>query len=94
MTKRRAYRARTISGAQREVRRLMLQLEESRAWAAGLYKERNLLARLAADGPAFDNPLVVAWAKHVRDRILREHFGLAPDGTILPVVSRSHGKET
>jgi hypothetical protein len=40
-----------------------------------------VLARLAADGPCFDSPVMVMAAKHIRDWILKEQCGLNPDGT-------------
>jgi hypothetical protein len=45
-----------------------------------LLEERLALAKLAADGPAFYNPLDVIVAVKVRDEILHRH-GLNPDGS-------------
>jgi hypothetical protein len=45
-------------------------------------RERKLLARLAAKGPAFTNPLTVYDAERVRDRILRE-MRMNPDGSFI-----------
>lgn len=64
------YRAKTLSGAQAEVRRLRRQLEECRELLAQFDRERRLMARLAADTPQFSNPLVVWEARKLRDGLL------------------------
>ena len=47
-----------------------------------LYRtEKKLLAKLAATGPAFDNPLEAMAAKKLRDVVLSS-IGLNPDGTL------------
>ncbi len=81
------YTAKSLAGAQRRVREL------ERAWKnttifldkiAGENKELQEhiveLAKLAAEGPCFDNPLIVYEVKKYRDQILRA-VGLNPDGT-------------
>lgn len=50
------------------------------------------LAKLAAKGPAFFNPLEVMAAEGVRDRILKD-LGMAPDGSFLPDSTRDGAKE-
>lgn len=74
------YKARTLRGATQRVRAMQESLVRIDRLARKYYDERNALAKLAADGPAFDNPLVVFEAKCVRDRVLRE-LGLRPDGS-------------
>lgn len=84
------YTAKSLSGAQRRVRELLKQRKELMADLQRLdqhlnnfLKERIMLAKLAAKGPAFDNPLVAFEAEQIRDDILRR-VGLAPDGKFLP----------
>lgn len=83
------YKAKSLSGAQRLVRSLLKQREEASVRALTLYDtveslkaERTTLAKLAAEGPCFFSPLVVAEAKNLRDRVLRE-CGLMPDGKFI-----------
>jgi hypothetical protein len=80
------YRATSLKGAERRVRFLHDRLARSRRHCAEaeaaierLESERELLAKLAATGPFFTNPLVAYAAKELRDGILRE-CGLRPDG--------------
>lgn len=77
---RRAYKAKTLSGAQSMVRRLLNQREELSEIIGKLLKERRELAKLAAEGPAFTNPLHVFEVQALRDRILREECKLKPNG--------------
>jgi hypothetical protein len=88
------YKAKTLSGAEREVRALRKRIKELDAVigrymreAETLKRERALMAKLAADGSAFDNPIVVAAAQEIRNRILREDCRMNPDGT--PAVAAS-----
>lgn len=74
------YQAKSLSGAQAEVRRLRKQLIEAHDLLDRYHDQRRTLARLAADGPAFFNPLQVAAAKRLRDKILRWD-GMNPDGS-------------
>lgn len=67
---RKPYTAKSLKGAEREVRRLRKQNAEQRVTLCRLYEERKLLARLAADEPQFYNPVDVVLAKSMRDRIL------------------------
>lgn len=80
MTKRRPYTAKSISGAQTRVRQLERLYRELNEIAERYYQERNQLAKLAADGAAFLNPLHVAEAKQTRDRVLKS-LHLNPDGS-------------
>ncbi len=65
-----AYEAKTISGAQNMVRQLRRQIEERNELLKEFDHQRRLLARLAADSPQFYNPLDVAEAKRIRDKLL------------------------
>jgi len=65
----------------REVIREMSQkATEQQHLIEGLHKERVALARLAAKGPAFSNPIEAWEAEALRDLILAS-IGLNPDGT-------------
>jgi len=70
MNRNRLYRAKSITGAQRRVRDLERQVQERDALLERWNKERQLLARLAAKGPAFFNPLEAMYAEKIRDEIL------------------------
>lgn len=87
--KRKPYKAKSIEGAQRKVRSLQRDIEQWRALVGDLERylvreqhTSRLLARMAAEGPAFDNPLVAMEAKNRRDQKLAE-LGMKPDGTVL-----------
>lgn len=82
------YRAKSISGAQSFVRRLLRLLEQHKGFEQDLIgqrdqarAERRLMAMLAAEGPCFSSPITVAEAKKVRDQILASECNLNPDGT-------------
>lgn len=77
------YKAKTMTGAEREVRLLRRRLAEVNELLGEYAKTRKLMAMLAAEGPAFNNPLVVYEAKEVRDRILRNECRMKPDGSPL-----------
>lgn len=66
----------TLAGATRRVRALQKQIELLKC-------DRMVLAMLAADGPAFYNPLTAATAKTLRDEILRRDCKMNPDGSPL-----------
>ena len=68
---RKLYKAKSISGAQAEVRQLRRQVSECHTLLDRFDRERKLMARLAADTPQFFNPLVVFEAKKIRDELLR-----------------------
>lgn len=83
------YTAKSIAGAQRRVRELekhIVNLDSIIGY--WIDREKNcanlckILARLAARGPAFFNPLEAMAAENVRDGILRE-MGMNPDGTFI-----------
>ncbi len=76
------YHAKTLSGAQTMVRMLLKQRDERHALLENYAHKLTLLARLAADGPAFDNPLTIYDAKVIRDEILRR-MNMGPDGKYL-----------
>lgn len=84
-----AYQAKSISGAQRRVR----ELEKLRSQLTALLENHatrlkeadgklKSLAKLAAKGPCFFNPLEAFSAEHLRDEILAS-MGLNPDGTFM-----------
>ncbi len=79
--KRKPYMAKSISGAQLRVRMLEARMAKDSRVFAEVYRDRGLLAKLAADGPCFFNPLDAMEAKIRRDVILSKEFGLNPDGT-------------
>lgn len=68
MTK--TYKPRSISGAIRRIRDLEFQLNQSNKLLEQWKNERILLAKLAATGPAFFNPLEAFAAEKIRDQIL------------------------
>lgn len=78
------YKAKTISGAQAYVRMLQKSRSEIVALLERYAVERRMMAMLAADGPAFMNPLEAMAAKVKRDEILRDECHLNPDGSPLP----------
>lgn len=75
------YKAKTIAGAERRVRELMKQVDQLQASLEHYKSERHWLAKLAATGPAFNDPLIIYEARKLRDRILRDELGLFPDGS-------------
>ena len=66
------YKAKSLAGAQRRVRQLETQIESWSAVCDQVIKDRNLMAKLAAETPQFFNPLVVMEAKKTRDLILKQ----------------------
>jgi hypothetical protein len=79
------YKAKSLSGAERQVRQLRKIVANLNEIAGRFKQERDRMAMLAADGPCFSNPLVVAETKQLRDKILRESCGLRPDGRSLVI---------
>ena len=75
------YTPKTLSGAQAMVRSLTKQRNEAHDLIHRMHREMILLAKLAAKGPAFFNPLEAMEAEQLRDRVLRQFCGLNPDGT-------------
>jgi hypothetical protein len=82
MAKERLYKATSLRSAERMVRSLRKTLRIECEGHAKCKRELQLMAKLAATGPAFYNPLHVVAAQEIRDRILRE-IGLKPDGSPL-----------
>ena len=66
------YKAKSLAGAQRRVRQLETQIESWSAVCDQVIKDRNLMAKLAAETPQFFNPLDVMEAKKTRDLILKQ----------------------
>lgn len=79
----RPYRAKTIAGAQEKVRALQRECAELSRKVGQYYADRIALAKLAAEGPCFYNPLDAFAAKHIRDEVLRDCCKMKPDGTPL-----------
>jgi len=75
-----AYKPRSLSGATQKVRQLEWQIKQSDKLLEQWKQERILLAKLAANGPAFFNNLEVYAAEKLRDEILSSQ-GINPDGT-------------
>jgi hypothetical protein len=87
MAKRKPYQAKTLSGAQAYVRSLQKQVDHIIKLFEECHSDRLLMARIAADGPAFNNPLEAMAAKLRRDELLREWCKLNPDGSPLSAAS-------
>lgn len=73
------YKAKSITGAQDYVRRLLKLRRETEALLDSYARDRVLLAHLAAEKPLFGNPILCQEAKNIRDEIL----GMNPDGTFI-----------
>lgn len=83
------YQAKSLAGAQRRVRELQKlvhhldkRLGENARQLVAARQDAAQMAMLAADGPAFYNPLIVVEAKQRRDEILKG-CGINPDGSPL-----------
>lgn len=74
------HRYKSIDGAVRRIRQLEEIVADYRDITDRYAADRNTLAKLAAKGPAFFNPLEAMAAEEVRDRILAS-MGMNPDGT-------------
>lgn len=74
------YKAKSLTGARRRVRVLEKLMESQRDLLDQYADDRKTLAKLAAEGPTFFNPLHVMAAKGLRNSILA-NMGLNPDGT-------------
>lgn len=68
------YARRTYAEEVRIKERAFRQLEASLIQNKILREQLWFLARLAADTPQFDNPLIVSEAKRLRDHILKGEF--------------------
>lgn len=79
--KAKSYTAKTLGGAQARVRSLLKQRNEAHELIYQLNQERTMLAKLAAKGPCFFNPLEAMAAERLRDRVLRQFCQMNPDGT-------------
>lgn len=75
-------RFKSQANAEKRVRELERQLNEWRQIAERFDVERKMLAKLAAKGPTFFNPLEAFAAEDVRDKLLAK-MGMKPDGTFL-----------
>lgn len=82
MRRQKVYKAKSLKGAERKVRDLHKLLQQCNEVIERFDKERTLLAKLAATGPAFFNPLEAMAAQNVRDRILAQE-GMNSDGTFV-----------
>jgi hypothetical protein len=67
----------TLQAERRRIRQLLGWYEKE---CRKLDGQRIALARLAAEGPCFNSPLIVYEAKQLRDQILREKCRLSPEG--------------
>lgn len=65
------YKAKSLKGAERQVRSLRGQLSVCHALLNSFDSDRRLMARLAADTPQFANPITVMEAKKLRDQLLQ-----------------------
>ncbi len=81
MVKRKQYKARSLAGAENQVRMLRSRIAKDAKIFGEVYRDRGLLAKLAADGPCFFSQQEVMEAKRLRDAILRRQFNLNPDGS-------------
>lgn len=87
MPTKKLYKAKSLRAAEREVRRLRKHREDDaeiirqyRLALQNVCAERRILAKLAAKGPCFDNPLAAMEAETLRDRVLRSECRLTPEG--------------
>jgi ATPase subunit of ABC transporter with duplicated ATPase domains len=95
------YKPKSLAGAARKVRQLQRaadqlrsELNDLRRYLVREQHTSRLLARLAATGPAFTNPIIAWEAQARRDQILAE-LGLNPDGSpMTPIGKRPDGTET
>ncbi len=75
-------RFRSIESAERRIRQLQRRIQDYEAICARKTDELHLLAKLAATGPAFFNPLEAAAAEKIRDALLHR-MRMNSDGTFL-----------
>lgn len=75
-------RFKSIESAERRIRQLQRRIQDYEAICARKTDELHLLAKLAATGPAFFNPLEAAAAEKIRDALLHR-MRMNPDGTFL-----------
>lgn len=89
------HKFKSIDGAVRRIRELEKIVASYGAIVSRLNNERQLLAKLAARGPCFYNPLEAMVAEKLRDDILRR-VQLNPDGTSIEKTTApglNNGKE-
>lgn len=77
----RTYKAKTLKGAEERVRMLEKRIREYEDICTRLIGERIALAKLAATGPAFLDPMHAWKAEWIRNTILEKECGLKPDGS-------------
>ena len=80
--KKKKTRFKTLENAERRIRLLERRLEEYDAICVRLKQERIQLAKLAATGPTFFNPLEAFAAQELRDNLLKQ-LGMHPDGAFI-----------
>ncbi len=68
------YKAKSLKGAEREVRRLRKMLAQRDKWIEFLVPHRLTLAKLASREPQFYNPLHVIEAETIRDAVLKDKW--------------------
>lgn len=90
MKTKRKPRFKSVEAAERRVRLLEKRRDEYEEICQRYERQLIALAKLAATGPAFYNPLEVAAVEELRDRLLRS-IRLNPDGSIIstPAVDRT-----
>lgn len=81
MPKPKPYTARSLPAAQRRARYLRKELDRAHELIQQLHKNQIALAKLAADGACFLNPLDVYDAQKIRNEVLRKFCRLNPDGS-------------
>ena len=79
MTKKSVRRFKTHAAAEQRLAQVEKKLEQETARVGRYRKQMTMLAKLAADGPCFFNPLHVSEAKALRNDLLYE-AGLRPNG--------------
>lgn len=76
------YKGRSLPAAIRRVREMQRLVDQYIALTGRWFEERKTLAKLAAKGPCFYDPLEAMAAEMLRDDILRKDCRLTPpDGT-------------
>jgi hypothetical protein len=85
MANEKPYKAKSLKGAEREVRNCRKIIEKYKELLDEAHRDRIQFAKLAADGPCFDNPIIVAEAKARRDEVLKRWCNLKPNGTWMSI---------
>lgn len=81
-TTRKKTRFKSIEATERRIRRLESHCYEYKQICDLYQQEKIMLAKLAATGPAFFNPLDAMEAEKLRDKLLRS-VRINPDGTFI-----------